>query len=148
MFAHRGGPHVGGAAWAIASPLSDDVTYCSDKGMAERGDFEIVETETVITRRRLNQIIDNYKTGLEVDIESVITEAGVKIVDDKPLPIPQDFGVRFAAKKDDGPVEWEFVTVRKGDEMRILCTYSKDYSGMAFTPADFIERGFRVMELL
>lgn len=148
MFAHRGGPHVGGAAWAVASPISDDVTYYTDVELADRGDFEIVETSTVITRRRLNQIIDNHENDTVTDLEEVIVEAGVKIVDDKPLPIPQDFGVRFVAKKDDGPVEWEFVTVRVNDEMMVLCTDIGDWNGLLCTPAEFTEHGFHVMELL
>ena len=148
LFAHRTHSHPSDAlTWAIVD--ADLTVYLhSDAGMAERGDFEIVETSTVITRRRLNQIIDNHETDLEIDIENVITEAGVKIVDDKPLPIPQDFGVRFLAKEDGGPVEWEFVTVRVNDEMMLLCTDSKDYNGMCLPPAEFITRGFHVMEML
>lgn len=152
MFAHRVHSHTSDAlVWAVADK-TDGLTYYSDEGMAERGDFEIVETATVITRRRLNQIIDEHEIDLDVDIENVITEAGVKIVDDKPLPIPQDFGVRFVAKKDDGPVEWEFVTVRvptaDGEGIGILCTDPKVHTGLCLPPAEFITRGFHVMELL
>lgn len=152
LFAHRGGPHVGGAAWAVASPISDDVTYYTDVELADRGDFEIVETSTVITRRRLNQIIDEHGGDLNANIEEVITEAGVKIAEDKPLPIPQDFGVRFIAKSEAGLVEWEFVTVRvpteDGEGIGLLCTDIRDWNGMCLPPAEFTERGFRVVELL
>ena len=148
LFAHRGGPHVGGAAWAVASPVSDDVTYYTDVELADRGDFEIVETSTVITRRKLNQIIDEHENDLGVDIEEVITGVGVKIAEDKPLPIPQNFGVRFVAKNGAGLVEWEFVTVRVNDELMVLCTDVRDWNGLLCTPAEFITRGFHVMELL
>lgn len=153
MFAHRvhsGQPKA--LVWAMVSTANESITYYTDDGMAARGDFEIVETATVITRRRLNQIIEDHENDLGVDIEEVITEVGVKIVEDKPLPIPQDFGVRFIAKKGGGPVEWEFVTVRvptvDGEGIGLLCTDSKDYSGMCLPAAEFTERGFHVMELL
>lgn len=148
MFAHRGGPHVGGAAWAIASPMSDDVTYCSDKGMAERGDFEIVETETVLTMSQLGRLANQYEGETLLNVEELLVKAGVKIVDDPVIPVPDDFGVRFTAKRDDGPGEWEFVTIRKSDGLRVLCTDAKDYNGLCITPTGFAASGFTVVELL
>lgn len=148
MFAHRTHSHPSDAlTWAIVD--ADLTVYLhSDAGMAERGDFEIVETATVITRRKLNRIIDSHENDTVTDLEDVIVEAGVKIVEDKPLPIPQDFGVRFTAKKDDGPAEWDFVTVQVNGELMVLCTDIRDWNDMLVTPAEFTERGFHVMELL
>lgn len=148
LFAHRTHSHPSDAlTWAVVD--ADLTVYLhSDEGMAKRGDFEIVETSTVITRRKLNQIIDDHENDTVTDLEKVIVEAGVKVVDDEPLPIPQEFGVRFVAKKGAGLVEWEFVTVRVNDEMMVLCTDIRDWNGLLCTPAEFTEHGFHVMELL
>lgn len=149
LFAHRAEFNTD-FPWVVVDGELNNYLH-SDEGMADRGDFEIVETSTVITRRKLNQIIDNHETDTVTDLEEVIVEAGVKIVEDEPLPIPQDLGVRFVAKKGDEPVEWEFVTVRvptaDGEGIGILCTDLKDYTGLCLPPAEFTERGFHVMEL-
>ena len=150
MFAHRGGPHGGGAAWAVASPISDDVTYYTDVELADRGDFEIVETSTILTHRELKRIEDAQDDG--VSVEEILVQAGVKIVEDEPLEVPQDFGVRFLAKSGAGLVEWEFVTVRvdteDGTGIGVLCTDIRDWNGLLVPRAEFTERGFHVVELL
>lgn len=152
MFGHRFG-YDPNSPWAISD--GDSRFWRTDDYLAERGDFEPFKPSLTIDFRRLEMLVDKHLPDHDfVTIDNVIDmmqSLGFEITG-RGLDLPSEPGVRFKAKKADGPVEWKFVTyfsgIDRGEEsVSVICTDTKDYTGQTWS-ADQFSATFTVTELL